>query len=50
VTPDVERDISPLSLRGAKRRRNPACWIATPSFLGLAMTGEIVSPQAGLSG
>ena len=27
-----------LSLRGAQRRSNPSSWIATPSFLGLAMT------------
>jgi hypothetical protein len=35
---DVERGIPPLSSRGAKRRSNPSGWIATPSFLGLAMT------------
>ena len=32
----------PLSLRGAQRRSNP-CWIATPSFLGLAMTSKRVN-------
>jgi hypothetical protein len=36
------RGIPPLSLRGAKRRSNPASWIATPSFVGLAMTEESV--------
>jgi hypothetical protein len=26
-----------LSLRGAQRRSNPARWIATPGYAGLAM-------------
>ena len=31
-----------VSLREAKRRSNPASWIATPSSLGLAMIAEIL--------
>jgi hypothetical protein len=30
------------SFTEAQRRSNPASWIATPSFLGLAMTSRCV--------
>jgi hypothetical protein len=43
VAQAVERRIRPLSLREAQRRSNPSSWIATLSFLGLAMTEESVS-------
>jgi hypothetical protein len=42
ATQDVGRSIPGLSLRGVKRRSNPFSWIATPSFLGLAMTEKTV--------
>src|SRR5688572_4519345 len=38
-----------LSLREAERRSNPASWIATPSFLGLAMTNKgVIYPASAL--
>jgi len=42
----VTQPLQVLSLREAQRRNNPSSWIATPSFLGLAMANRSAKDPA----